>query len=157
MRNHPALKAALKFVFILPGLTTFAVVSGESEPRSTPLLPQREISGFSRFIPDEAGEIQWKITGSFARFLTPNLVDVSDFTAAAVGRLSPLVIKTPKLLFDLTTNTGRAEEEWAEVRQEKMVLGGRGVVWDSSNRQIRFVEDVRFLIEESGGRGFFPL
>ena len=151
------MKKALKLVLILPVFVTLAVISGESDPPSTPQLSRREISGFSRYIPDETGEIQWKITGSFARFLSRDLAEVSDFTATAVGRLSPLMIKTSKLFFDLTTNTGQAEEEWAEVRRERMVLQGRGVFWDSGNRQIRFVEDVRFLIEESGGRGLFPL
>lgn len=147
----PALK------YLLSAAAFIALAAAGSGGVATPVPARREISGFTRYVPGRDGDIEWQLHGETARFLSPSLVEIERFTARAAGDLAPLTLTTPGIVFDLESNTGWVNEEWAEFRRENMFLRGRGVVWDTRNRMIRFVEDVRFVIDESAGVGLFPL
>ncbi len=150
IKTTPLLAAIL-----LAALVVGAAVEAGGDP--TPAPRRREISGFTRYIPGRDGEIEWEINGETARFLSANLVEMEGFVARAGGELAPLTLSTRRLVFDLNSNTGWAVEEWGEFRSDNIFLRGRGVVWDTRNQMIRFVEDVRFVIDETEGGGLFPL
>lgn len=125
----------------------------------TPGLPQQELSGgFIRYIPNRAGDIEWKLKGASVHFISPTCLEITDLTATSVApKIGDLTISVGRLLFHTDSNRARADEERITVYRENMVLTGKGFLWASKDEQIRVFEDVKFLIKEGGNQGFFPL
>lgn len=130
-----------------------------STAQQTPILNTQKVGGgFCRYIPDAKGDIEWKMRGASARFLTPQLIEIIDLVATPYDReIGDLVIKVDKVIYDMETREARADESRVSVRRENMLLTGRGLLWTPQQQQIRVLEDVKLLIKEQDNQGLFPL
>lgn len=158
---------------VLPGLTIDAAGSpggfhceGQTptppvpnSPGPSPLIPgQRVRDGFRRYIPDSEGDVQWELEGETARFLSSRLIEIVSLTAISHDpKVRNLVINVDQVVFDMETKEVTADAGRVTVRRDNMVLTGRGLSWVPANKEIRVLEDVRLLIDESGNQGMFPL
>ncbi len=124
-----------------------------------PPLPVQEVTGgFTRYIPNRDGDMEWKLEGSSVHFLTPTCMQISDLLATALAPdISDLTINAGLMLFHTDTKIARGEDQRITVRRENMVLTGRGYLWTPQSEQIRVFEDVQLLIKETGNQGLFPL
>ncbi|HOO77894.1 MAG TPA: hypothetical protein PK636_05660 [bacterium] len=118
----------------------------------------REIKdGFSRYVPDENGDIDWEIKGSSAQFVTSNLITLQDLVARSFDQdIGPVSIRIASGDYNTDSKIATGRDQWIEIRRGTMVLTGRGVVWSIPLEEVRVLEDVRVLIKESGGAGMFP-
>ena len=154
-----------------PVMATASPAPGETEPDGTvsppppvdalptPVPPASRVSGgFSRYIPDSRGEIEWEMKGSAARFLSTAEIEIRDVEMTALNpRLEGLTISVDIVIFNTKTKVARSDQGRVTVRRGNSVLTGRGLLWTPAWKEIRIFEDVRVLINEENNRGFFPL
>ncbi len=157
----PAVISLLLFAASGPLYPGEGTVPSPTEPAAvlTPAPPTQKVSGgFTRYIPNEAGDYEWKLEGESVTFLSPDSLEVTLLTATALDpQLEGLTIKAGKMIYFTDSGIARNAEARVTVRRENTVLTGRGYLWTPQNRQIRIYEDVRFLIREEGQEGLFPL
>jgi len=134
-----------------------SLVSGSPTP--IPITPEQEVSGgFTRYIPDNNGDMEWKLEGETVKFLTPTCLEIMAMTAYSLSpEIGYLKITAGKVLYYTDSKKAQAEEERITVRRENMVLTGSGFLWSPNLEQIRVAEDVKVLIKEKGNMGLFPL
>lgn len=135
--------------------------SPPSSPSPTPVLitPTQEVSGgFTRYIPDKNGDMEWELDGTTVKFLSSTCLEIMDMTATSLSaKIGYLTITVGKVLYYTDSRRAQADGERITVRRENMVLTGSGFLWSPSLKQIRVFEDVKVLIKEKGNIGLFPL
>lgn len=133
--------------------------SGNFSPTPTPLIPRQEVKdGFTRFIPDDKGDMEWQLDGSTVKFISPSLLEITDMKAISLSpKIGYLTICAGKVLYDIDSQEAQADGERISVRRKNMVLTGSGFLWSPHLEQIRVYEDVKVLVLEKDNIGLFPL
>lgn len=121
-------------------------------------MPPREIEGgFSHYIPDETGDIDWQIKGTNAHLQSERLVSLVNLCARSFDdKIGPVSIELERADYDLEDRVATAEGQWVVVRRGPLVLTGKGVIWSIPREEVRIMEDVRVLLKESENLGLFP-
>jgi len=134
-----------------------SLISGSPTP--IPITPEQEVSGgFTRYIPDDNGDMEWKLEGDSVKFLSPTCLEIMAMTAYSLSpEIGYLKITAGKVLYYTDSKKAQADEERITVRRENSVLTGSGFLWTPNLEQIRVGEDVKVLIKEKGNMGLFPL
>lgn len=141
-----------------PVPTPSANPASTASPTPGSILSQQEVSGgFTRYIPDKDGNMEWKLEGTTGVFISPECMELSEMKATSLSsKIGPLTIVVGKVIYCTNTKIARGDEDRITVRRESMTLTGRGFVWSPHLEQIRVYEDVKVLIPEQGNLGFFP-
>ena len=131
----------------------------DSTGRPTPRTPTSRVrGGFSRYLPDSDGEIEWELKGDSARFLSLTEIEITRVKMKALDpRLEGLTINVDIVIFNTKTKVARSDEGRVTVRRGNSVLTGKGLLWTPDWKELRIFEDVKVLINEENNRGFFPL
>jgi len=142
-----------------PSPSPFSATPISPDPTPVPVIPKQEVSGgFTRYIPDHNGDMEWKLAGTTVKFLSPTCLEIMEMKADSLSaKIGYLSLTAEKVLYDTENGRAEADEDRITVRRENMVLTGKGFLWIPDLKQIRVYEDVNVLIKEKGNVGLFPL
>jgi lipopolysaccharide export system protein LptC len=142
-------KCAFSFM-LLAGAT--ALLAQDPEPAKKGPEPQLR-GGFIFNSTRKDGKIEWKVEGSSATFVKPNLIDLRNVRAihfADDG--TSTVATTEKALLDkekrfISTN------EFVTIVTENSVITGTGFEMDQENRKGCLKKDVKVIYKHPEGKG----
>jgi len=128
-----------------------------SSPTPFTLSEGQQARGFIRYIPNKQGDMTWEMRGDVAHLLSPTLTEITGLVAISHDpQVGDMKITVARFIFDSKTREGRAQGERVNVRREKMVLTGKGMLWLADRKNMRIMEDVKVLIKEKEHAGLFP-
>ena len=137
------------FVFFVVLTTVLA-----QRPGPTPRGPEPELQGgFTFSSTKKDGRLEWKVEGSSATFVKPNLIDLRDVRAVYFpDDGTTTVATTEQALLDREKRRIKTDE-FVTIVTENSVITGTGFEWDQGKRKGRLKNDVKVVYKHPEGKG----
>lgn len=130
-----------------------AAALGQS-PTPTPDVPSSELPGsFSLTSTRKDGKLEWKVEGTSASFLTPEIIELTNVNATNYeedGRST--IATTSKAVVNKETRQ-ITTDEFVTIVTEDSVTTAIGLYWDQKQQKGHFKKDVKVIYTQSQGTG----
>ncbi|MCX6357986.1 MAG: LPS export ABC transporter periplasmic protein LptC [Candidatus Aureabacteria bacterium] len=112
--------------------------------------------GFTFNSTKKSGRTEWKVDGSAAVFLTPEIIEIKDVRATYYGDDgSTTVATTAKAILDKTTRKVTSDD-LVTIVTKNAVTTGTGLAWDQEGKRGTLKKSVKVVFSQPAGKGVIP-
>lgn len=135
-------------------LAISCTIAAAEDPPATPQAPGSELrDGFIFNSTRKDGKTEWKVAGSAATFLTPEMIELKNVRAIFFSQDGTnTVATTDKALLDKETRRLKTDE-FVTIATENSVTTGTGMDWYHNEKKGVLRNNVKVIYTGVGGKG----
>lgn len=131
-----------------------AALTFGQDPTPTPGSPGSELHGSFTFSSTRKdGRVDWKIDGSSASFITPELIEFKDVRAIFFAEDGTTTVATSEMALLDKESRRITTDKFVTIVTENSITTGTGLDWNQENKRGVLKKDVKVVYTHPEGKG----